>query len=350
MLAMAPLAASSAAAAGPAAAPDEAGSVLVQTETPRRGALPELIIAYGSAAPARDGGLTLSLQQDGRIQAVDVTPGEMVRKGDRLIEFGTSAAAASTYAQAVSALGLARTQRSHTAQLLSQQLATRDQLAQADKALSDAQSALDALQREGAGHPMQSLTAPFDGIVATIPVATGDRVQPGVPLLTLTRLDGLVVTVGLEPALRGKVVAGQTVQLDRIDGGPVLSGRVLRVDGVLNPRTRLVDADISVPVGAVLSGESFRAAVAVGTYRGWILPHDAVLVDAAGPFVFQVGGGKAVRVAVTILGESGEVEIVEGALDPARPLVTQGNYQLADGAAVREAPLAPAAAPAGPRP
>ena len=208
VLAVAVLTAFPAKAAAPPVAPDDSGSVLVQTEALRRGEFPELLVAYGSAAPARDGGLTLSLQQDGRIQAVDVTPGEIVRKGDRLIEFGASAAAASTFAQAASALGLARTQRAHAAQLLVQQLATRDQLAQADKALSDAQSTLDALSREGAGHPVQSLTAPFDGIVATIPVSTGDRVQPGVPLLTLTRLDGLVVTVGLEPALRGKVAAG----------------------------------------------------------------------------------------------------------------------------------------------
>ena len=123
---------------------DEPPSVAVQTETPRSGVVPDLLVAYGSAAPALDGGMTLSFQQDGRVLAIAVTPGETVRSGDRLLDFGASAAAISTYQQAVSALTAARQQRDHAAQLLGQQLATRDQLAQADKAVADAQATLDA--------------------------------------------------------------------------------------------------------------------------------------------------------------------------------------------------------------
>ena len=136
---------------------DEPASVLVKTEMPKRGSLPDVLVAYGTAGPALNGGMTLSLPQEGRVLGISVTPGEQVHQGDRLITFGASAAASSTYQQAVSALTLARTQRAHTAQLLGQQLATRDQLAQADKALSDAQSALDALRREGAGPATQDL-------------------------------------------------------------------------------------------------------------------------------------------------------------------------------------------------
>ena len=60
----------------------------------------------------------LSLQQDGRVLAIAVTPGEAVRAGERLLDFGASAAAVSTYQQAVNALTAARQQRAHTAQLL----------------------------------------------------------------------------------------------------------------------------------------------------------------------------------------------------------------------------------------
>jgi len=74
--------------------------------------------------------------------------GETVHAGERLLDFGASPAAIATYEQAVSALAAARQQRAHTAQLLSQQLATRDQLSQADKAAADAQATLDALRRK----------------------------------------------------------------------------------------------------------------------------------------------------------------------------------------------------------
>jgi RND family efflux transporter MFP subunit len=324
-----------------AAAPD--ASVLVDTMEPLRGSLPLIVDAYGTAAPALDGGMTLSVQQDGRVASIAVTPGEVVRAGERLLEFGASATASSTYQQAVNALSLARTERQHAAQLLGQKLATRDQLAQADKAVADAQATIDALRREGAGQAVQTLTAPFDGIVTAIPVTQGDRVQPGTPLMTLTRLDGLVVTVGIEPAQRRDIHVGAPVHLDRLTGGPPIEAHVVRVDGILNLKTRLIDADIAVPAGSVISGEAFHASVTAGQLQGWIVPHQAVLIDDKSAYVFQVEAGKAVRVDVRLLGTVGDRDAVDGPIDPSRRLVVQGNYQLADGMDVREAPTRQAA-------
>ena len=257
------------------------------------------------------------------------------------MDFGSSAAAIATYQQAVSALSVARSQRAHAAQLLAQQLATRDQLAQADKAVADAQAKLDALQREGADRPAQTLTAPFDGIVATVPVAQGDRVQAGAALMTLTRLDGLVVTVGIEPGQRDRVHPGQAVRLEPLAGGAQLDGKVLRVDGVLNSKTRLVDADVSLSPGSAISGTAFRADITIGQLQGWIVPHDAVLSDDKGAYVFQVAGNTASRVSVTVTGAAGNDDVVDGKLDPRRKLVVQGNYQLSDNATVRESDAAP---------
>ena len=320
---------------GSSALADEPASVAVQTESPREGTVPDLVTAYGSAAPALDGGMTLSLQQDGRVLAIAVTPGETVHAGQRLLDFGASPAAVSTYQQAVSALTAARQQRAHAAQLLGQQLATRDPLAQADKAVADAQATLDALNREGADRPSQTLAAPFDGIIATIPLAQGDRVQPGATLMTITRLDGLVVTVGIEPGARARIHPGATVHLVPLAGGPELDGQVLRMDGMLNPRTRFVDADVSVPPGSVISGAAFRADIKVGELNGWIVPHDAVLTDANGSYLFQVAGAAASRVKVTIVGAAGGEDVVQGTLDPQHPIVVQGNYQLSDKTPVR---------------
>ncbi len=314
---------------------DATPSVAVQTQLPREGRMPDMLTAYGSAAPALDGGMTLSFQQEGRVLAIGVTPGERVSAGMRLLDFGASPAAVSAYAQAVSAVAAARQQRAHMAQLLGQQLATRDQLAQADKALTDAQAALDALKREGADRPDQTLTAPFDGIIATIPVAQGDRVQPGATLMTMTRLDGLVVTVGIDPDARGRVHPGDAVHLTSLSANESLDGKVLRVDGTLNPKTRLVNADVSVPAGSVISGAAFRADITVGQLTGWIVPHDAIMSDNQGAYLFQVAGTTAARVDVRVVGTSAAGDIVQGALDPHRAIVVEGNYQLSDKAAVR---------------
>jgi membrane fusion protein (multidrug efflux system) len=312
--------------------------VLIKTVPARPGELPDLVTAMGSIAPAVDGGLTIGALHDGRALALRVTPGERVTAGQPLIEFAASATVTSTYAQAANALSLAEAQRLHTQQLFQQQLATRDQLAQAEKAVRDAHAAVDALKAQGAGQSSQTLTAPFDGVVTTIAVAQGDRVLTGAPLLTVTRSDGFIATVGAELQDVPKIAAGQTARLTFIDGGKSVEGHVRRVDSVLNPKTRMVDVDIAIPPDAALSGQAVRASIQVGAIAGWRVPRSAVLTNADGAFLFQVAQGKAVRRNVQLMTSVGDEDLVRGALDAQAPIVTEGANQLDDGVAVRTAP------------
>jgi membrane fusion protein (multidrug efflux system) len=316
----------------------EPPSVLVSVQTPTRGSVPDTLTAYGTATPAMNGGTTLSVQSDGQVLKLLLTPGAAVNAGQPILEFEISSAARSTFEQATSALALAKQEQTRTARLLAQQLATRDQMGRADKAVSDAQAALTALEREYGGKPRRMIVAPFDGVVSAIPVAQGARVPPGVPLAILTRTGGLVVTVGIEPSQRLRLKLGQPAQLEALNGAePARAGTVARIDHVLNPTTRLLDADIAV-TEPMLQGETFRVRIETGQLQGWLVPRDAVLTDAQGAYVFQVSGGKAARVAVKLIGTNRTTAVVDGQVDPRRLLVTQGNYQLSDGMAVRLSP------------
>jgi len=327
----------------PAHADEAPGSVLVKTELPRRGAIADVVTAYGTASRAVDGGMTLSLPFDGRVIRVGVAPGQSVRRGQTLLEFRLSAASTSAYAQAVSAVKLARLEQERYARLLEQQLATRDQVAQAEKTLGDAEAALAALDAEQGGKPDQNIAAPFDAVVGAIAVSQGDRVPAGTALITLTRNGGLLVTAGVEPADRSRVKPGQHVRLEALSGGgPAVRGTIIRVARMLNPKTRLVDVDIA-PAGELLQGEYFRADIETRESKGWLVPRDAVLSDGEGAYVFQAVDGKALRVPVQRVGGNNDVSVVDGAVDPAHPLVTVGNYQLSDGAALRLEDAAPAA-------
>jgi multidrug efflux pump subunit AcrA (membrane-fusion protein) len=134
----------------------DAPSVAVQTIAAKRGSVAETVTAYGTAAPVVEGSTTLSLPNDGRVLQLAVAPGQMVQPGQRLLDFGFLAATFSAYQRALTALNLARTQRQHTAALVEQRLATRDQLAQAEKAVADAQTTLDAMRQEGRDKPGQT--------------------------------------------------------------------------------------------------------------------------------------------------------------------------------------------------
>jgi membrane fusion protein (multidrug efflux system) len=320
----------------PACAAD-APSVAVQTIAAKRASLADTITAYGTAAPVIDGSTTLSLPSDGRVLQLAVAPGQMVQPGQRLLDFAFLAATISAYQQALTALNLARSQRQHTAALLAQQLATRDQLAQAEKAVADAQITLDAMRQEGRDKPVQIVTAPFAGIVTAIPVAQGSQVAAGTPLITMARGDALAVIVGIEPSGGHPVRPGQPARLEPLSGtGAAIDGTVVRVDGMLNAKTRLIDTTISAPAGLVL-GAAFRAVITVGQFDGWLVPRNAVLSDGQGAYLFQVSGGNAARVNVKIVGSVGDTTVVDGRLAPQLPIVIQGNYQLSDGMPVRAA-------------
>jgi hypothetical protein len=191
-------------------------------------------------------------------------------------------------------------------------------------------------------------------------VAPGTRVTAGTPLGTVTRSSKLVASVGIEPAQRGLIAAGQPARIESLYGDGAERGSVLSVGAMLDPTTRLVPvlvnplSDLGTDPGqgdpkgdhqdsgqtqassGLLPGGPVRAVVQVGEMRGWLAPRNAVLTDAKGAYVFQVSGSKAVRVDVRVVGTRGDTTVVAGPLDPARPLVTSGNYQLQDGDAVRE--------------
>ncbi len=318
-----------------AAYADAQPSVLVRTQMPKWGAVANKIVTHGSAAPVATATETLSVQQSGQVSAIFVRPGALVHAGDSLIQFNSSPTVMSNYQQALAAVELARTQQEHMAQLATHDLATRDQVAQAEAAVKTAEAALQAIRRDGADQATITVKAPFDALVASIAVAPGDRVAPGVTLATIARSNGLIVTVGVEPRDRQQIKIGQSADLESLLGGEKLQGRVVRVGNMLNAQTRLIDADVAVREGTILSGDAFRATIAADQVQGWLVPHEAVLVDNAGAYVFQVSGTKAVRVQVRLALTTDSTDVVTGALNQRLPLVVQGNYQLQDGSVVR---------------
>lgn len=316
-------------------APTPTPTVMVKVAAARQGSLPRTVTAYGTVAPAANGTVTFSEAQPGQVAHLSVSPGVAVRAGQNLATFVTAPASRSSYQQAASALVAARKQLATTTQLVSQQLATQDQLTQARKAVVDAQSALAALQADGAGRPVHTIVSPFDGIVTAVAVTQGDRTQPGAPLLTVARAGSIVVTVGINPEDRAGVTAGQPASLQRLTGGGLLRAKVVRVDSVLNSTTRLVDVDLSFPAGSLLPGEAMRVGIETGQVQGWVVPHQAVVTAGGTARVFQIVGGKARAVPVTVTLASDQGDVVQGRLDSTKPVIVEGAYQVSDGEAVR---------------
>jgi membrane fusion protein, multidrug efflux system len=168
-------------------------------------------------------------------------------------------------------------------------------------------------------------------------------------MVTLMRVDQLVVRVGIEPVQGFRIKRGDPVLLQPVtSGGAPVSGTLIRVEGLLSPKTHLIDADVAMSA-RLLPGAAFEAQITVGHFEGFVVPREAVLRDAKGAYVFQIGDYKAHRVDVTIAGSAGDQTAVNGPIEPEKRIVLQGNYQLENGMNVRLSDMEmPAAGPASP--
>ncbi len=301
----------------------------------------EVLTVYGRVQPDPDAVLTVAMPYAGLITRVAARLGERVKRGDTLIELSTSPAVHMQYQQARDAVEFARSDLARMGQLLKEQLATKAQVEAARKTLADARSGLQAIEAQGADRASQTLAAPTDGIVVTLNVGQGDRVQADTAALTIASGDRLIAVLGVEPEDLPALHPGTRVRIRSVfRSDEEIDSRLSVVHAMIDPQTGLVNALAPVSDGHVrrlIIGSYLVADLLLNEHTGVVVPRSAVLRDARGSYVFTVVGGKAKRIAVETGVEHGDwIEITKG-LEAGEPVVAIGNYELADGMAVREA-------------
>lgn len=313
-------------------------SVQVETVPLRQQPISETVTGYGVVTPAAASVRNLSLPRAGQVLQLWVSAGQVVGEGTPLLAFGTGADASLAYHQALQAVEFARGEAARIKTLLGQQLATRSQLAAAEKSLADARSSLQQQRRVGANQREERLLAPFDAIVIAVQAAQGDRVAAGAPLVQLAQAGRQRVRLGVEPADVRRIRTGMPVSVSDLTGpGSPTHGKVAAVFGMINPQTQLVDVVVDLDRGELLPGARVLGRIEIADEIASVVPRSAVLRDEKGAYLFQVSEGTARRIDVRTGVEDAGLIAVQGPLDPALPVVSVGNYELHDGMAVRGA-------------
>jgi membrane fusion protein (multidrug efflux system) len=319
---------------GEAASPDTP-SVLVQVTQLREGSLPKYVTVFGKVEASAAMQQNITAPATALVQEIFVKPGQQVNAGANLIKLGPTPGTAAAYKKAQTALNSAQQQVLRTKALLAAHLATRQQLANAETAVADAQATLAALAAEGGGTP-QTLSAPYKAVVTSISASIGAVVNQGVGLLMLARSNGLILRAGAVPEQAEEIHSGDKAQVTALGGGDAGAGTVLLRGSIVDPNSGLVPVEITLPQGEFLSGQMAQARIAVGLVTGYVVPHEAVLVNDQGlPYVVQAKNQVAHLIPVKILLSAGAKDVISGALDPAAALVLAGNYQLTEGMRVR---------------
>ncbi|KMQ75502.1 efflux RND transporter periplasmic adaptor subunit [Marinobacter subterrani] len=265
----------------------------------------------------------LSAQVSGRVESLAVGLGEQVRAGQTLLTISDEGRSAevlrwqSRVRQLEADLAAARRLRADNLAAQSDVLTLESELAAANAELAVARQAVSNLTPE----------APFDGVINSKSVDTGDFVQVGSPLFQLVQVDRLKATAQIPQQSVANVVPGRPVRVDLLDGRR-LSGVVTFVASAASEETRSFAVQVAVenPDRRRVAGGSASLRVALPEVKAmFISPAYLSLGDDGRPGVKYVNGENRVAFGeVRLLSVSTEGAWVTGLPDEIR-LITRGG-------------------------
>ncbi|MDE3012308.1 MAG: efflux RND transporter periplasmic adaptor subunit [Pseudomonadota bacterium] len=201
----------------------------------------------------------LSVQVSGAIVEIGVKAGDQVKAGQVLMRIDARAAvqgSAASDAQvqvAQAGLDVARKDWQRQQQLFAKGYVSQAALDRDEARLKSAEAQLAAQQASAAASHTQTgwfvLRAPYAGVIAEVPVASGDIAMPGKPLAVLYDPAALRVSVAVpQSALPGlRAPAGITLAIPGIAGGESLAPTSSRVMPMVDAASHTVELRLALP-------------------------------------------------------------------------------------------------------
>ncbi len=301
---------------------------------------PELVREVVSLTGQLEAELSVKLRTDkpGVLETIEFAEGASVAKGDVLFTLRNE--------QERARLREAEAERD-LSQLVferTQKLAKRDISSPAALDRARAELAREKARVEGARADLERTTirAPFDGMMGTLYVAPGARIEPDIVLTQIDKIDRLQIVFSLPEIAVGLARPGISFEFTVVPfPGETFPGEVYFVAPTLDPATRrmLVKGWVTNAGRRLRPGlfANIRAEIRQHV-DALMVPESALALDREGTFVWRVSDADvAERVAVeTGLRAEGRVQIVSG-LAPGNRVVAAGTNKVKSGSVVRAA-------------
>jgi membrane fusion protein, multidrug efflux system len=302
--------------------------------------------------------INLYPQVAGYVQRIAVKPGEQVKRGQLLLEVDPRlgrAAVQGAQAQRSSALAqrqFAQSTRQRAEQLLREGLLSRQDyeqaVSQSAAAEASARTAEAQLSQQQVELGFYQVTAPFDGVVGSLPVKVGDYVTPQVALTNVDQSRALELSVFIPAERAADVEVGRT-PLEVLDqeGKPVVSAPVFFVAPTPNPTTQLVELKAAFDNAVGLrNGQVVHAQVVYSERQALRLPTYAVSQQSSQFFATVVAegdGGMSVAQRTPVkLGQlqDNHYEVL-GGLKQGTPVIIGSLQAIRDGQPIEPRPAKP---------
>ncbi|RMH47271.1 MAG: efflux RND transporter periplasmic adaptor subunit [Alphaproteobacteria bacterium] len=298
----------------------------------------------GTVAARLESDLGFSLS--GTVAAREVDIGDEVLKGDVIARLDPEALEADVWAAragviaAEQQLASARDARQREQALVARGVESAERLEDAERQLAAAEARLEqaraALAQAEDRLRQATLVAPHDGVVTKVFVEPGAAVSTGTPIVRLAAVGERELVVDMteaDLAAFGPDSRPVTRLLALPDTTATLALRT--VDPVADPRARTRRAHFTLidPPAAFRIGALATLSLPEGTAGALILPAEAVVEDADGPFVWVVTPEprRVRRAAVTTAPADATHVIVTGGVAAGQEIVVKGVHSLSEG-------------------
>ena len=307
----------------------------------------DLVLSVATTGQVRsDGEATLKSEVAGTIDQVLVHPGDRVKKGQQLVTFDGRPFDLSVEEAEAS---VAESDVRYADAIVPDSIVTGRPPSPDQRRIALTRSGLQGarvrLARAKLDRERASVTAPFDGMVDRVDVATGERVAAGESITRVVNLDELRIEAAvLEHDLPLIREGGQAIVTSAASPERHVIGRVTAVLPVIDTITRSGRAYVRVPSGGILRPGMYadvRMEAQRLTHRR-LVPARSIIERDGRPLVFVVKDGRAKWVYVTPGRSNGtETELLPDSttgvipVEPGDQVIVEGHLTLTHDAPVK---------------
>ncbi|HEX5071409.1 MAG TPA: efflux RND transporter periplasmic adaptor subunit [Vicinamibacterales bacterium] len=324
-------------------------AVPVEVEAAKMDAIQTTIDVTGTVSPASGADWVITAPAPARIAAIDKIEGDRVGAGDVLVRFDIPTLAAdvaarkAAVAQATARLNLAKAAVARLSGLVTQGVAARKEVEEAQREQLDADAALaqahSELQAAESLADRAVVRARFAGVVAKRWHNVGDIVDASTtdPVLRVIDPNHLQVMAAVPVADLQRIQVGHAVKIVGPAGGEGEEAVVAAKPAQVETGSATADVRVTFTHGSTLTvGTPVEVhIVAEERQNTLVIPAAAVVHDGDETFVFVAGSdNKAHKTAVTLGVQTRELAEVKAGIKAGDSVITKGQDGLPDGAAI----------------
>jgi len=313
----------------------EISKVMVTAISVKPEAFEHKVEVRGAVASRTD--VMISAETMGKVQAIKVTEGDRVAKGQLLIQLDADILR-NSISEVKTQLEMAETIFERQAKLWEQNIGTEVQYLQSKNNKESLERKLATLHSQLS---QSNIVAPFPGVIDNIPVKVGEMAQPGMPLMRIVNPKDMYITADVSESFLGKFTEGQQVKVYFPSQKKEVISKITSVGQVIKNENRTFEIEVSLPAMNFMVKPNQVVVLDLVDYHtdnAFVVPTKIVQRDSKGSYVYELIKKDDLTVANKVYVEPGvsynlETEIDKG-LKQGQVIANEGYRDLAQDVAV----------------